>query len=107
MGEGSVWMWGWTDRGFSTTIMLVPETNRRDGLKGLILPRPQDRVQTFPRETHRVCFQDWEVLSALLGQGFVGLLLLFPSKERTPASGMSGEEGGGKGRPQGYSAGGP
>lgn len=82
--------------------MLVPETNRRDGLKGLIpAPPPGQSRPSLGRLTER-CFQDWEVLSALLGQGFVGL-----SQGVHPA--LRDVWGGGRqqGQVQGYSAGGP
>ena len=40
-----------------STIMLVPETNRRMGWRGSSPPFPQDRVQTFPKETLRALFR--------------------------------------------------
>ena len=84
--------------------MLVPETNRWDGLNGLgrggsSLPHPQDRIQTFPKETHRTV----SGLGATLSPsqlGFVGPSFL--SMECTQPSGMFGEEAGSKGG-QGYS----
>ena len=69
------------------------------GWAGGAHPRPSPRTESRPslRRLSERCVQDGEALSALLGQGFVGPLPLFPHKERTQPSGMFGEEGGGKG----------
>ena len=71
----------------------------KGGWAGGAHPHPAPRTESRPslRRLTECCVQDGEALSALLGQGFGGPLLLFPRKGRTQPSGMFGEEGGGKG----------
>lgn len=61
---------------------------------GSSLPHLRDRIQTFPKETHRTVSGLGATLSSSQ-LGFVGPS--FPSMEHTQPSGMFGEEAGGKG----------
>lgn len=63
-----------------STIMLVPETNRWMGWRGSSPPRPQDRVQTFPKETHRVLCSGWGGALSPSWAGFWRTFALIPSQ---------------------------